>query len=153
MRNQEQELPPEIAEIHGHIGLFNPIQAQFWREKDQILTHGFIATNATSFAFTQLSTMLHLSNYGVTRVLRALARGRTYESALDSCYYVGHLGEAEIPHIKSVETFPFEELSDIDLANDPHGYHARFTFGNAKFSFRSEHLQFFNLFEKINKQS
>ena len=153
MSTQDEELPPEIAEIHSHIGLINPIKAQVWREKAQFSAKGFISTNSTSFAFTQLSTMIHLSNYGVNRVLRALARGRTYESALDDCYYVGHLGEAEIPHLNSVEFFPFDEISNIKLSKDSIEYRARFTFTGEEFSIRSEHPYLFELFNKINGQS
>jgi hypothetical protein len=153
MQTQDDALPPEIAEIHGHIGLVNPIKAQLWREKTQTSAHGFIATKATSFAFTQLSTMIHLSNYGVNRVLRALARGRTYESALDDCYYVGHLGEAEIPHLNSVEFFLFHELSHIKVSKDLNEYRARFTFAGEEFSIRSEHPYLFELFNGINGQN
>jgi hypothetical protein len=153
MSTQDEVLPPEIAEIHGHIGLANPIRAQVWRQKAQISAQGFIATNATSFAFTQLSTMIHLSNYGVNRVLRALARGRTYESALDSCYYVGHLGEAEIPHLNSVEFFPFDELSHIKVAKDLDEYGARFTFAGEEFMIRSTYADLFDLFEDIKKEN
>ena len=153
MSTQDEVLPPEIAEIHGHIGLVNPIRAQVWRQTAQNSAQGFIATNATSFAFTQLSTMIHLSNYGVNRVLRALARGRTYESALDSCYYVGHLGEAEIPHLNSVEFFPFDELSHIKVSKDLDEYGARFTFAGEEFSIRSESAELFNLFDKIAKKN
>ena len=153
MSTQDEELPPEIAEIHGHIGLVNPIRAQVWRQKAQISAQGFIATNATSFAFTQLSTMIHLSNYGVHRVLRALERGRTYESALDSCYYVGHLGEAEIPHLNSVEFFPFNELSHIKVFKDLDEYGARFTFAGEEFMIRSEYPELFDLFNKIIKEN
>jgi hypothetical protein len=150
MSTQDEELPTEIAEIHGHIGLVNPIRVQVWREKALVWAHGFIATSATNFAFTQLSTMIHLTNYGVNRALRALARGRTYESALDSCYYVGHLGEAEIPHLNSVEFFPFDELSHIKVSKDPNEYRARFTFAGEEFSIRSEHPYLFELFNAIN---
>ena len=153
MSTQDEELPPEIAEIHGHIGLVNPIRAQVWRQKAQISAQGFIATNATSFAFTQLSTMIHLSNYGVHRVLRALERGRTYESALDSCYYVGHLGEAEIPHLNSVEFFPFDELSHIQVTKDLHEYLVLFTFAGEEFMIRSEYPELFDLFNKIIKEN
>jgi hypothetical protein len=153
MQTQDEELPPEIAEIHGHIGLVNPMKAQVWRKKAQYSAKGFISTNATSFAFTQLSTMIHLSNYGVNRVLRALARGRTYESALDDCYYVGHLGEAEIPHLNSVEIFPFNELSHIKVSKDLHEYLAMFTFGGEEFGIRSEHPYIFELFNGISGQS
>jgi len=153
MQTQDEELPPEIAEIHGHIGLVNPMKAQVWREKAQFSANGFISTNATSFAFTQLSTMMHLTNYGVNRVLRALARGRTYESALDDCYYVGHLGEAEIPHLNSVEFFPFDEISNIKLSKDSFEYRAQFTFAGEEFSIRSESPEFFELFNGINGQS
>jgi hypothetical protein len=153
MSTQDEVLPPEIAEIHGHIGLANPIRAQVWRQKAQISAQGFIATNATSFAFTQLSTMIHLSNYGVNRVLRALARGRTYESALDSCYYVGHLGEAEIPHLNSVEFFPFDELSHIKVSKDLDEYGARFTFAGEEFMIRSTYSELFDLFENIKKEN
>jgi len=153
MQTQDEELPPEIAEIHGHIGLVNPIKAQVWREKAHFSEKGFISTNATSFAFTQLSTMIHLSNYGVNRVLRALARGRTYESALDDCYYVGHLGEAEIPHLNSVEFFPFDEISNINLSRDSREYSARFTFAGEQFSIRSEYPELFVLFDKIAKNN
>ncbi len=153
MSTEDEELPPEIAEIHGHIGLVNPMKAQVWREKAQFSAKGFISTNATSFAFTQLSTMMHLTNYGVNRVLRALARGRSYESALDDCYYVGHLGEAEIPHLKSVEFFPFDELSHVELIKDKDGYRARYTFAGEEFSIRSESPEFFELFNGINGQS
>jgi hypothetical protein len=153
MSTEDEELPPEIAEIHGHIGLVNPIKAQVWREKAQFSAKGFISTNATSFAFTQLSTMMHLTNYGVNRALRALARGRTYESALDDCYYVGHLGEAEIPHLNSVEFFPFDELSHIKVSKDLHEYLAMFTFAGVEFSIRSESPEFFELFNGINGQS
>jgi hypothetical protein len=153
MSTQDEVLPPEIAEIHGHIGLANPIRAQVWRQKAQISAQGFIATNATSFAFTQLSTMIHLSNYGVNRVLRALARGRTYESALDSCYYVGHLGEAEIPHLDSVEFFPFDELSNIKVSKDLDEYGARFTFAGEEFMIRSTYADLFDLFENIKKEN
>lgn len=153
MSTQDEVLPPEIAEIHGHIGLANPIRAQVWRQKAQISAQGFIATNATSFAFTQLSTMIHLSNYGVNRVLRALARGRTYESALDSCYYVGHLGEAEIPHLNSVEFFPFDELSHIKVSKDLDEYGARFTFAGEEFMIRSTYADLFDLFEDIKKEN
>ena len=153
MQTQDEELPPEIAEIHGHIGLVNPMKAQVWREKAQFSAKGFISTNATSFAFTQLSTMMHLTNYGVNRVLRALARGRTYESALDDCYYVGHLGEAEIPHLKSVEFFPFDEISNIKLSKESSGYRAQFTFAGEEFSIRSESAELFNLFDKIAKKN
>ena len=153
MSTQDEVLPPEIAEIHGHIGLVNPIRAEVWKQKAQISVQGFIATNATSFAFTQLSTMIHLSNYGVNRVLRALARGRTYESALDSCYYVGHLGEAEIPHLDSVEFFPFDELSNIKVSKDLDEYGARFTFAGEEFSIRSQYLELFDLFDKIIKEN
>ena len=153
MSTQDDALPPEIAEIHGHIGLVNPIRAQVWRQKAQISAKGFIATNATGFAFTQLSTMIHLSNYGVNRVLRALARGRTYESALDSCYYVGHLGEAEIPHLNSVEFFPFDELSHIKVFKDLDEYGARFTFAGEEFMIRSEYPELFDLFNKIIKEN
>ena len=149
MSTQDEELPPEIAEIHGHIGLANPIRAQVCKAKAQTSAQGFIATNDTSFAFTQLSTMIHLTNYGVHRVLRALARGRTYESALDSCYYVGHLGEAEIPHLKSVEFFPFDELSDVALFKDQDGYRARYTFAQEEFTIRSVHSQFNELLKRI----
>ena len=149
MQTQDEELPPEIAEIHGHIGLVNPITAQVWREKAQFSAKGYISTNATSFAFTQLSTMIHLSNYGVNRVLRALARGRTYESALDDCYYVGHLGEAEIPHLNSVEFFPFDEISNIKLSKESSGYRAQFTFAGEEFSIRSVHPQFNELLNRI----
>ena len=153
MSTEDEELPPEIAEIHGHIGLVNPIKAQVWREKAQFSAKGFISTNATSFAFTQLSTMMHLTNYGVNRVLRALARGRTYESALDDCYYVGHLGEAEIPHLNSVEFFPFDEISNIKLSKESSGYRAQFTFAGEEFSIRSESAELFNLFDKIAKKN
>ena len=153
MSTQEKELPPEIAEIHGHIGLVNPIRAQVWRQKAQISAQGFIATNATSFAFTQLSSMIHLSNYGVNRVLRALERGRTYESALDSCYYVGHLGEAEIPHLSSVEFFPFNELSHIKVFKDLDEYLALFTFAGEEFMIRSECSELFELFDNIKKEN
>ena len=153
MQTQDEELPPEIAEIHGHIGLVNPIKAQVCREKAQFSAKGFISTNATSFAFTQLSTMMHLTNYGVNRALRALARGRTYESALDDCYYVGHLGEAEIPHLKSVEFFPFDEISNIKLSKESSGYRAQFTFAGEEFSIRSESAELFNLFDKIAKKN
>ena len=153
MSTQDEVLPPEIAEIHGHIGLVNPIRAQVWRQKAQISVQGFIATNATSFAFTQLSTMIHLSNYGVNRVLRALARGRTYESALDNCYYVGHLGEAEIPHLNSVEFFPFDELSHIKVSKDLNENGARFTFAGEEFSIRSTYADLFDLFENIKKEN
>ena len=153
MSTQDEELPPEIAEIHGHIGLVNPIRAQVWRQKAQISAQGFIATNATSFAFTQLSTMIHLSNYGVHRVLRALERGRTYESALDSCYYVGHLGEAEIPHLNSVEFFPFDELSHIQVTKDLHEYLVLFTFAGEEFMIRSTYADLFDLFENIKKEN
>jgi hypothetical protein len=153
MSTQDEELPPEIAEIHGHIGLVNPIRAQVWRQKAQISAQGFIATNAISFAFTQLSTMIHLSNYGVNRVLRALARGRTYESALDSCYYVGHLGEAEIPHLSSVEFFPVNELSHIKVFKDLDEYGARFTFAREEFMIRSTYADLFDLFENIKKEN
>jgi hypothetical protein len=153
MSTQDEELPPEIAEIHGHIGLVNPIRAQVWRQKAQISAQGFIATNATSFAFTQLSTMIHLSNYGVNRVLRALARGRTYESALDSCYYVGHLGEAEIPHLSSIEFFPVNELSHIKVFKDLDEYGARFTFAREEFMIRSTYADLFDLFENIKKEN
>lgn len=149
MSTQDEKLPPEIAEIHGHIGLFNPIKAQIWREKAQFSAKGFISTNATSFAFTQLSTMLHLTNYGVNRVLRALARGRTYEIALDDCYYVGHLGEAEIPHLNSVEFFPFNEVSHINVFKDRDEYCARFTLAGEQLSIRSECAELFDLFDKI----
>jgi len=151
MSTQDEELPPEIAEIHGHIGLANPIRAQVCKAKAQTSAQGFIATNDTSFAFTQLSTMIHLTNYGVHRVLRALARGRTYESALDSCYYVGHLGEAEIPHLKSVEFFPFDELSHVELFKDKDGYRARYTFAGEEFTIRSEDLVLYKLFQKIKE--
>jgi hypothetical protein len=150
MSTQDEVLPPEIAEIHGHIGLVNPIRVQVWREKALDWAPGFIATSATSFALTQLSTMIHLTNYGVTRVLRALARGRTYESALDSCYYVGHLGEAEIPHLNSVEFFPFHELSHLKVSKYPDEYRAEFTFAGKEFSIRSEHPYLFELFNGIN---
>ena len=153
MSTEDEELPPEIAEIHGHIGLVNPMKAQVWREKAQFSAKGFISTNATSFAFTQLSTMMHLTNYGVNRVLRALARGRTYESALDDCYYVGHLGEAEIPHLNSVEFFPFDEISNIKLSKESSGYRAQFTFAGEEFSIRSESAELFNLFDKIAKKN
>ena len=153
MSTQDEVLPPEISEIHGHIGLVNPIRAQVWRQKAQISAQGFIATNATSFAFTQLSTMIHLSNYGVNRVLRALARGRTYESALDSCYYVGHLGEAEIPHLSSVEFFPVNELSHIKVFKDLDEYGARFTFAREEFMIRSTYADLFDLFENIKKEN
>jgi hypothetical protein len=153
MSTRDEELPPEIAEIHGHIGLANPIRAQVCKAKAQTSAQGFIATNDTSFAFTQLSTMIHLTNYGVHRVLRALARGRTYESALDSCYYVGHLGEAEIPHLKSVEFFPFDEITHIKAFKDLDEYGARFTFAGEEFSIRSEHPYLFELFNGINGQS
>lgn len=153
MSTQDEELPPEIAEIHSHIGLINPIKAQVWREKAQFSAKGFISTNSTSFAFTQLSTLMHLTNYGVNRVLRALARGRTYESALDDCYYVGHLGEAEIPHLNSVEFFPINELSHINVYKDLDEYGARFTFAGEEFSIRSEHPYLFELFNGINGQS
>lgn len=153
MSTQDEELPPEIAEIHGHIGLINPIKAQVWREKAQFSAKGFISTNATSFAFTQLSMMMHLTNYGVNRVLRVLARGRTYESALDDCYYVGHLGEAEIPHLNSVEFFPFNEVSHINVFKDRDEYCARFTFAGEQFSIRSECAELFDLFDKIVKKN
>ena len=153
MSTQDEVLPPEIAEIHGLIGLVNPIKAQIWREKAGISAKGFVATCAEGFAFTQLSTMTHLTNYGVNRVLRALARGRTYESALDSCYYVGHLGEAEIPHLNSVEFFPFDELSHIQVTKDLHEYLVLFTFAGEESSIRSEHSYLFELFNKINGQS
>lgn len=153
MSTQDEELPPEIAEIHGHIGLINPIKAQVWREKAQFSAKGFISTNATSFAFTQLSTMMHLTNYGVNRVLRALARGRTYESALDDCYYVGHLGEAEIPHLNSVEYFPFKEITNIKVSRDLHEYRALFAFAGKEFRIRSVNPELFNLFEKIKKEN
>jgi hypothetical protein len=153
MSTQDEELPPEIAEIHGHIGLINPIKAQVWREKAQFSAKGFISTNATSFAFTQLSMMMHLTNYGVNRVLRALARGRSYESALDDCYYVGHLGEAEIPHLNSVEFFPFNELSHINVFKNLDQYGARFTFAGEEFSIRSDSAEIFDLFDKIAKKN
>ena len=153
MSTQDEELPREIAEIHGQIGLVNPMKAQVCKAKAQTSAQGFIATNDTSFAFTQLSTMMHLTNYGVNRVLRALARGRTYESALDSCYYVGHLGEAEIPHLESVEFFPFGELSHVELFKDRDGYRARFTFAGEEFTIRSVHSQFHDLFNGIDGQN
>lgn len=153
MQTQDEELPPEIAEIHGHIGLVNPIKAQVWREKAQFSAKGFISTNATSFGFTQLSMMMHLTNYGVNRVLRALARGRTYENALDDCYYVGHLGETEIPHFNSVEFFPFNEVSHIKVFKDRDEYCARFTFAEEQFSIRSECAELFDLFDKIAKKN
>ena len=153
MSTQDEVLPPEVAEIHGHIGLVNPIRAQVWRQKAQISSQGFIATNATSFAFTQLSTMIHLSNHGVNRVLRALARGRTYESALDNCYYVGHLGEAEIPHLNSVEFFSFDEISHIKVSKVLDEYGARFTFAGEEFMIRSEYPELFDLFDKIIKEN
>lgn len=149
MSTQDEKLPPEIAEIHGHIGLFNPIKAQIWKEKAQYSAKGFISTNATSFAFTQLSMMLHLTNYGVNRVRRALARGRTYEIALDDCYYVGHLGEAEIPHLNSVEFFPFDEISNIKLSSDSREYSAWFTFAGEEISIRCVHPQFNELLNRI----
>ena len=151
MSTQDKELPPEIAEIHGHIGLVNPIRAQVCKANAQTSAQGFIATNDTSFAFTQLSTMIHLTNYGVNRMLRALARGSNYESALDNCYYVGHFGEAEIPHLKSVEFFPFDELSDVELFKDKDGYCARYTFAEEEFTIRSEDLVLYKLFQKIKK--
>jgi hypothetical protein len=141
MSTQDKELPPEIAEIHGHIGLVNPIRAQVCKANAQTSAQGF----------TQLSTMIHLTNYGVNRMLRALARGSNYESALDNCYYVGHLGEAEIPHLKSVEFFPFDELSDVELFKDKDGYCARYTFAEEEFSIRSEDLVLYELFQKIKK--
>jgi hypothetical protein len=153
MSTQDEELPPEIAEIHGHIGLVNPIRAQVWRQKAQISAKGFVATCAEGFAFTQLSTMTHLTNYGMNRVLRALARGCDYEWALSDCFYVGHLGEAEIPHLNSVEFFPFNEVSHINVFKDRDEYCARFTFAGEEFSIRSEHPEFFELFENIKKEN
>jgi hypothetical protein len=153
MQTQDDALPPEIAEIHGHIGLVNPIKAQLWREKAGISVKGFFATNAEGFAFTQLSTMTHLTNYGVNRVLRALARGCDYEWALSDCFYVGHLGEAEIPHLNSVELFPYDELSQIQTTKDLHEYIVLFTFAGEEFSIRSEHQYLFELFNGINGQN
>ena len=153
MSTQDEVLPPEIAEIHGLIGLVNPIKAQIWREKAGISAKGFVATCAEGFAFTQLSTMTHLTNYGMNRVLRALERGRTYESALDSCYYVGHLGEAEIPHLNSVEFFPFDELSHIQVTKDLHEYLVLFTFAGEEFMIRSECPELFELFDNIKKEN
>ena len=149
MSTQDEVLPPEIAEIHGHIGLVNPIRAQVWRQKAGISANGFVATCAEGFAFTQLSTMTHLTNYGMNRVLRALARGCDYEWALSDCFYVGHLGEAEIPHLNSVEFFPFDEISNIKLSKESSGYRAQFTFAGEEFSIRSVHPQFNELLNRI----
>ena len=153
MSTQDEVLPPEIAEIHGLIGLVNPIKAQVWREKSGISAKGFVATCAEGFAFTQLSTMTHLTNYGMNRVLRALARGCDYEWALSDCFYVGHLGEAEIPHLNSVEFFPFDELSHIKVFKDLDEYGARFTFAGEEFMIRSEYPELFDLFDKIIKEN
>jgi hypothetical protein len=150
MSTQDEVLPPEIAEIHRFIGLVNPMKAQIWKETAGISAKGFVATSAEGFAFTQLSTMTHLTNYGVNRVLRALARGCDYEWALSDCFYVGHLGEAEIPHLNSVEFFPFDELSRIQVSKDLDEYGARFTFAGEEFSIRSEHPYLFELFNGIN---
>jgi hypothetical protein len=153
MQTQDDALPPEIAEIHGHIGLVNPIKAQLWSEKTGISAKGFVATSAEGLAFTQLSTMTHLTNYGVNRVLRALARGCDYEWALSDCFYVGHLGEAEIPHLNSVELFPYDELSHIQATKDLQEYIVLFTFAGEEFSIRSEHQYLFELFNGINGQN
>jgi hypothetical protein len=153
MQTQDDALPPEIPEIHGHIGLVNPIKAQLWREKAGISAKGFVATSAKGFAFTQLSTMTHLTNYGVNRVLRALARGCDYEWALSDCFYVGHLGEAEIPHLNSVELFPYDDLSHIQAMKDLHEYIVLFTFAGEEFSIRSERQYLFELFNGINGQN
>ena len=149
MSTQDEVLPPEIAEIHGLIGLVNPIKAQVWREKAGISAKGFVATCAEGFAFTQLSTMTHLTNYGMNRVLRALARGCDYEWALSDCFYVGHLGEAEIPHLNSVEFFPFDEISNIKLSKESSEYRAQFTFAGEEFSIGSVHPQFNELLNRI----
>ena len=153
MSTQDEVLPPEIAEIHGLIGLVNPIKAQVWREKAGISAKGFVATCAEGFAFTQLSTMTHLTNYGMNRVLRALARGCDYEWALSDCFYVGHLGEAEIPHLNSVEFFPFDELSHIQVTKDLHEYLVLFTFAGEEFMIRSTYADLFDLFENIKKEN
>ena len=149
MSTEDEELPPEIAEIHGHIGLVNPFRAQMWIEKEQRTAQGFVATNATSFAFTQLSTMIYITNYGINRVLRSLARGNSYEHALDDCYYVGHLGDGEIPHLKSVEFFPFDAISNIELSKESSEYRAQFTFAEEEFSIRCVHPQFNELLYHI----
>jgi hypothetical protein len=72
---------------------------------------------------------------------------------LDSCYYVGHLGEAEIPHLNSVEFFSFNELSHIKVFKDLDEYGARFTFAGEEFMIRSTYSELFDLFENIKKEN
>lgn len=149
MTAQEYELPPEIVEIHSHIGLFNPIEAGISWSKNQPRGPGFFAISASSFAFTTLSKMIYLTDYGMSRMRRALANGRDYEEALDSCYYVGALGEEDIPHLCTVDFFPIDLISKVQIEVHDSYTQLHFIFSGEKIFIGSHKPKFYDMLQII----
>ncbi len=121
-------LPEEIAEIHRPLGLFDTFRASVYLDTSERTprgafransSRGFVSKNESSFAFTNLSTLMDLGIPGMNLVIRKLALGRDIEHAINSVVYSKGCGEFEIPHISEVKLFPFRTIKKVTCHQQP----------------------------------
>ena len=121
-------LPEEISEIHRPLGLFDTFRASVYLDTSERnprgafaagASRGFVSINDSSFAFTNLSTLMDLGIYGMNLVIRKLALGRDIEHAINSVVYSKGCGAFEIPHISEVKLFPFDAITKVTCHQQP----------------------------------
>jgi hypothetical protein len=115
--------PAEIEQIHSAVAVENIFRAKlfgFFNEGD-FGRHfgpsiGFASTNGSSFVWTRLSTMIDYGSYGTQKIQRKIKSGCDVDMAIESVSTYWGCGEVEIPHIRSINYFPYAPMKNVSLA-------------------------------------
>ena len=115
--------PAEIEQIHSVVAVENIFRAKlfgFFNEGDFGQPFGpsvgFAATNGSSFVWTRLSVMIDYGAYGTQKIRRKVESGCDVDEAIKSVSTYWGCGEVEIPHIRSINYFPYASIKNVSLA-------------------------------------
>jgi hypothetical protein len=115
--------PAEIEQIHTAVAVENIFRAKlfgFFNEGEVGWPFGpsigFASTNGSSFVWTRLSTMIDYGSYGTQKIQRKIKGGCDVDMAIESVSTYWGSGEVEIPHIRSINYFPYASIKNVSLA-------------------------------------
>ena len=123
MTLSEIRYPAEIEQIHSAVAVENTFRARlfgFFNQEgfgsDFYPSIGFASTNGSSFVWTRLSTMIDYGSYGTQKIQRKVENGWDIDDAIEAVSTYWGCGEVEIPHIRSINYFPYASMKNVSLA-------------------------------------
>jgi len=123
MTLSEIRYPAEIEQIHSAVAVENTFRARlfgFFNQEgfgsDFYPSIGFASTNGSSFVWSRLSTMIDYGSYGTQKIQRKVENGWDIDDAIEAVSTYWGCGEVEIPHIRSINYFPYASIKNVSLA-------------------------------------